>query len=66
MYKLFYTNNFAKDLKRAVKRGYDVKLLETVIHTLETTGKLDAKYLPHKLKGIYTDCMECHINQTGC
>ena len=61
MYKLLYTNNFEKDVKLAVKRGYKIKLLETVINALEETGKLDAKYLPHKLKGKYADCMECHI-----
>ena len=61
MYKLFYTNNFDKGLKRVVKRGYNIKLLEKVIDTLEKTGKLDPKYLPHKLKGSYADCMECHI-----
>ena len=61
MYKLLYTNNFDNDLKRAVKRGYNIKLLEAVIEALETNGKLDPKYSPHKLKGNYADCMECHI-----
>ena len=61
MYKLSFTNNFEKDLKRAVKRGYNIKLLEKVIDTLEKTGKLDPKYLTHKLKGNYADCLECHI-----
>ena len=61
MYKLLYTNNFEKDVKRAVQRGYNITLLEMAINTLEETGKLDSKYLPHKLKGKYADCMECHI-----
>jgi mRNA interferase YafQ len=61
LYKLFFTNNFDKDLKRAVKRGYNIRLLQIVIESLEKTGKLDAKYLPHKLKGVYSDCIECHI-----
>lgn len=61
MYKLYYTSAFEKDLKRAVKRGYDIQLLEKAIDTLETTGRLEPKYLTHKLKGIYADCLECHI-----
>jgi mRNA interferase YafQ len=61
MYKLSYTKGFEKDLKRAVKRGYNIKLLEEVIDALEQTGNLDATYLPHKLKGVYSYCMECHI-----
>lgn len=48
-------------VKLAAKRGHNIKLLETVVETLEKTGKLDAKYLPHKLKGVYSGCMECHI-----
>ena len=61
MYKLLYTRNFDKDLKRALKRGYDLQLLQEVIEELETKGKLDKSYFPHKLKGVYADCMECHI-----
>jgi mRNA interferase YafQ len=61
VYTLFYTKKFEKDLKLIQKRGYDLTLLETVIEALETTGKIDASYLPHKLKGNYADCMECHI-----
>ena len=61
MYTLYYTGKFEKDLKRVAKRGYNMPLIEEVIETLETTGILDASYLPHKLKGNYVDCMECHI-----
>ena len=31
MYQLKYTNRFKKDVKLAVKRGYDLSLLENVI-----------------------------------
>ena len=61
IYTLSYTSNFDKGLKRAAKRGYNIKLLENIIQELENTGKVDAKYLPHKLKGKYADCMECHV-----
>ncbi len=61
MFTLSYTNQFNKDVRLAAKRGYNMRLLETAINKLITTGKLDEKYLPHKLKGDYSDCMECHI-----
>jgi len=61
MYSLSYTRQFNKDIKLAAKRGYNITLLETVISKLVNAGKLDAIYLPHKLKGNYSDCLECHI-----
>jgi len=61
MYKLIYTNRFKKDVKRAVKRGYDISLLEKVISLLQETGKLPSEYKPHILSGVYSGKHECHI-----
>ena len=61
MYQLIYTNRFRKDVKRAVKRGYDVSLLEKVINLLQETGKLPSEYKPHILSGDYAGKYECHI-----
>ena len=38
MYQITYTNRFKKDVKRAVKRGYDISLLEKAIDLLQQTG----------------------------
>ena len=61
MYSISFTNKFKKDYKLCVKRGYDIEKLQTVITLLKETGKLPAKYKPHKLSGNYTGLWECHI-----
>ena len=61
MYNVAYTNRFKKDVKRAVKRGYDLSLLEKAIDLLQKTGKLPAHYKPHLLSGKYAGLHECHI-----
>jgi len=61
MYQLIYTNRFKKDVKRAVKRGYDISLLEKAIELLQENGKLPPEYKSHILSGNYTGKHECHI-----
>lgn len=61
MYSIFYTGQFKKSLKLAVKRGLDINLLKFIINQLQTDGKVDDKFIPHPLKGNYKGCMECHI-----
>lgn len=61
MYLLSTTNRFDRSLKLCKKRGYDMGSLQNVIDLLQKTGKLPAKYKPHKLTGNYKDCWECHI-----
>ncbi|MDZ4149369.1 MAG: type II toxin-antitoxin system YafQ family toxin [Flavobacteriaceae bacterium] len=61
MYQLEQVNGFKKDLKLAIKRGLNMKLLDKVITTLVTDGKLPPKYKPHTLKGNYAGLWECHI-----
>ncbi|MEA4975412.1 MAG: type II toxin-antitoxin system YafQ family toxin [Paludibacter sp.] len=61
MYSVEYTNRFKKDIKRAIKRGYDLTLIEKAIDLLQNTGKLPAQYKPHVLSGKYAGMQECHI-----
>lgn len=61
MYSVEYTNRFKKDIKRAIKRGYDLTLIEKAIDLLQNTGKLPAQYKPHVLSGKYAGMHECHI-----
>lgn len=61
MYSIVYTNQFKKSLKRCAKRGLDVGFLTTAINILQEYGSLPAEYDPHKLKGNYVGCWECHI-----
>lgn len=61
MYEVITTNQFDKEVKKCIKRGYDISLLEKVMEILVQTGALPVKYKPHKLKGNYSGCWECHI-----
>lgn len=43
MYELEITNKFRKELKAAIKRGYDMNLLQYVVDTLCAGQALPAK-----------------------
>ncbi|SFS89837.1 type II toxin-antitoxin system RelE/ParE family toxin [Sphingobacterium wenxiniae] len=61
MYKIVATNKFKKDFKKSIKSGLEERLLRDVVNLLEKSGKLPAKYKPHKLSGNYQGNWECHI-----
>lgn len=61
MLKIRYHSTFKKDYKKIVKRGYDIRLLETVIGLLAEQKPLPEKYRDHNLIGNYSGCRECHI-----
>lgn len=61
MLKLVATGQFRKDYKRVKKRGYDMRLLETVIDLLLNEQQLDECYRDHGLIGNYAGFRECHI-----
>lgn len=60
-YKIVSSTKFKKDLKLAIKRGYDISLLNTVIETLASGQMLSEKYHDHALSGKFVGCRECHI-----
>jgi len=61
MYIIGYTSRFKKDFKRCIMRGLDISILEIAIELLRLNGNLPSIYKPHKLKGKYVDCWECHL-----
>lgn len=61
MYRIDYTRRFEKDLKRCLKRGLNILLIQEAIALLAEAGTLPAKYRPHKLSGQFDGCWECHI-----
>lgn len=61
MLRIVPSNTFKKDLKLAVKRGYDIKLLENVVNRLANEETLEPKYKDHTLSGDYSEFRECHI-----
>ena len=61
MYKIAASTRFKRDLRIAIKRGYNIALLEVVVTTLAAGDTLDERYLDHPLRGDYQGCRECHI-----
>ena len=61
MLSIVSSNKFKKDLKLAIKRGYNIKLLDDVVSKIAAQEKLDEKYKDHALSGEYNDFRECHI-----
>lgn len=62
MYEIIYTGQFKKSLRLCVRRGLDINALTAVIDILQEKGELPSEYNPHKLKGKYRGCWECHIS----
>ncbi len=60
-YEIRITNRFKKHLKICKKRGFDLDFLEKAIDLLAENGFLPEEYKPHKLKGDYNGCWECHL-----
>ena len=56
-----YTNRFKKDYKQALKRNYDIALLDAVIGDLINEIPLEEKHRDHLLVGDYNGCRECHV-----
>ena len=61
MLKIRYTNKFKKDFKTIIKRGYDSKKLETILHLLVQNKPLSEKNKDHNLSGNWGGFRECHI-----
>jgi len=60
-YELIATGRFKKDLKSIIKRGYDVELLNAVVHILLSGEPLAEKHNDHYLRGNWINHRECHI-----
>ena len=61
MYEVRMTHTFRKDTERCRKLGLHMELIKAAIRQLEREGQLPASYQPHKLKGDYAGCWECHL-----
>lgn len=60
-YKIAIGGKFKRDYRLAVRRGYNIALLQNVVNTLASGEKLDDKYKDHALSGNYDGFRECHI-----
>ena len=62
MLEIVPSNRFKKDLKLALRRGYNMELIETVVNKLAEGIPLEPKYKDHELSGDFRGLRECHIS----
>ena len=63
-YKIKWSTRFKKDYKLAIKRGFDIKLLDHVIRLIargDQQKKLKEEYEDHELSGDWKGHRELHI-----
>lgn len=61
MFSLKYSNHFKKDLKTFKYDKSVLVELEKVLDALAKGKSLPEKNHNHSLKGVFKDCLECHI-----
>ena len=54
------SQKFNRDVKLAIKRGYNIQLLDDVVEMIAEQQLLPPEYKDHKLIGNYSGCRECH------
>ncbi len=60
-YDIIWTAAFKKDYKLAIKRHYDISLLDDIIAKLSRGEQLPPKNKDHELSGKLKGYRECHI-----
>ncbi|MDR1588860.1 MAG: type II toxin-antitoxin system YafQ family toxin [Oscillospiraceae bacterium] len=60
-YKIEESARFRRELKTALKRGWDAEKLKAVVDILAAGKELPLKYHDHGLIGDYKGHRECHI-----
>ena len=61
MRRLVHTGKFKKDYQRAVKQHRDLTAFESIAGFLSAGHHPPPRYRPHKLKGDFAGCWECHL-----
>ena len=62
MKKIHYSTQYKKDIKRYANRNDLLEALLEILRMLERNIPIPPNYYPHKLKGKYKGCWECHIH----
>ena len=61
MLEIRRSSQFKKDLKKIIKQGKDLKLLEDIVNELCKLKPLPPKNCDHALVGDWNSYRECHI-----
>ena len=56
-----YSTQFKKDIKKYANNQQKIDALFEIVKYLERSVPIPAIYKPHRLKGEYKGCWECHI-----
>lgn len=62
MLEIVRSTQFKKDLKKIIKQGKDLDLLEEVVNKLQKSETLPPKNCDHLLSGDWRGFRECHIS----
>lgn len=62
-YKIKYSKEFKKSIKKITKQGKNIDKLLSIIEMLSNRQQLDSKYKDHALHNDkrFKDCRDCHI-----
>ena len=62
-YKVKYSKEFKKSLKKVIKQGKNIDKLLDIVDMLSQKQQLDPKYKDHALYNDkrFKDCRDCHI-----
>lgn len=62
-YKVKYSKEFKKSLKKVIKQGKDIDKLLDVVNLLSKKEDMDPKYRDHALLNDkrFKNCRDCHI-----
>lgn len=62
-FSIIPSTSFKRSLKKYLKNSTKKEAIKEVIDLLAENGykSIPAKMLPHKLKGNYKGCWECHV-----
>lgn len=64
-YNIVPSNQFKKDLKSCIKRGYDISLLENIVDNLASGIPIPFKHKNHSLSGMYSIVKNVILLQIG-
>ncbi len=61
MLRRVFTKSFSRDLKRAIRRGKDLKRITSVINLLCAQSPLPSSLRDHALQGKFKGMRDCHV-----
>lgn len=61
MYKLIFENSFKKDFSKIIKQNHKIESIINALALVASGNELPDSMRKHKLKGEFSNCWDCHI-----